>query len=163
MYRYRLILSSTVDGAPLDLGLQIKTGGGGFPIHVVIPHFQPKPELNVGDVKIFERPAQDVLSAAVVDTETASGVIPCSSETTNIGDANAGPQGWRIPTVVATLDNSKRDAPDLHRADMRSGESETSSFKTRSPLEYPDAARDNDVVGQTRTELRIGPTGQIED
>jgi TonB family protein len=163
VYRYRIVLHPTSGGSQPDVGLRVQVAGGRSPVHTVASHLILNTDKDAhDDVLIFERPKPDAMDVAVVDTESGDIINPCSSSSVRVGEAITGLAEADIPTVLVTLDDSKRVAPDATRADLLSGTSHESTFKSRGHLDYPQEAEENDVVGAVRAKIQIDPGGQIE-
>jgi TonB family protein len=162
-YRYRVVLEAAAAGAPRDLDLQIQTGNGRT-LSARAAHLQfYQDEGAYDDVVVFDRPSQDVSGIAVEDTVAGDATTPCTSPTARVGDPIEGLVGWDIPTVIATLGDSKNVSSDVSQIDLLNGRSRDGLFKTKAALNYPLIAQNMDVSGETVVRVTLGPAGQLED
>jgi TonB family protein len=163
-YRYRVVLEAASGNAPRDLDLQIQSSNGRTPLSARAAHLQfYQDEGAYDDVVVFDRPSQDVSGIAVGDTVSGDVTTPCTSPTAHIGDPVDGLAGWDIPTVIATLGDSKKVSTHVSQIDLLTGRSRDGNFKTKAALNYPLIAQSMDVSGETVVRVTLGPAGQLED
>ncbi len=163
-YRYRVVLEAAAANAPRDLDLLIQTSNGRTPLSARAPHLQYfQDEGAYDDVVVFDRPSQDVSGIAVGDTLSGDLTTPCTSPTAHVGDPIEGLVGWDIPTVIATLGDSKKASSDVSQIELFNGRSRDGLFKSKAAPNYPLIAQSMDVSGETVIRVTLGPAGQLED
>jgi TonB family protein len=159
IFRYRIALNAQTATNPPDVIVQIQFGDR-QPIQVVASHLQFNSHTDSSDdVRIFERPSEDVTGAAVTGTESGANVVPCTSPIALVGHSSS-PTDWITPTVSMTVNDTTAASPDASRVDLISVSNTDASFKHKAPLNYPTIARDQNISGTARAFVEIGPQGQ---